>query len=168
MLVEPVQPHRWSWNLAAFHLFLLIWSGFLAFATEILSTSRYLHLIFPWKHLKVNISWNTSFPLHVYIHSFCTGPDPYFNSHSMGWDLISIFRNLPSESNFYMATSYRCSKSALNQLIKCFSLDIPEVDLTFLFKIWSKSFICDMNRRAKYLLAWWSCLHLFPGGLSVC
>jgi len=41
--------------------------------------------------------------------------------------LGSISRNLPSESNFYMATSYRCSKSALNQLIKCFSLDIPEV-----------------------------------------
>jgi len=38
--------------------------------------------------------------------------------------------NQPSESNFYMATSYRCSKSALNQLIKCFSLSIPEV--TFL------------------------------------
>jgi len=44
--------------------------------------------------------------------------------------LGSISKNLPSESNFYMATSYRCSKSALNQLIKCFSLDIPEV--TFL------------------------------------
>ena len=43
------------------------------------------------------------------------------------WSLISSLRNLPSESNFYMATSYRCSKSALNQLIKCFSLDIPEV-----------------------------------------
>ena len=41
--------------------------------------------------------------------------------------LGSVGRNLPSESNFYMATSYRCSKSALNQLIKCFSLDIPEV-----------------------------------------
>jgi len=27
-------------------------TGFLAFATKILSTSRYLHLIFPWKHLK--------------------------------------------------------------------------------------------------------------------
>jgi len=44
--------------------------------------------------------------------------------------LGSISKNLPSETNFYMATSYRCSKSALNQLIKCFSLDIPEV--TFL------------------------------------
>merc|ERR1711997_1142043 len=44
--------------------------------------------------------------------------------------LGSISKNLPSESNFYMAPSYRCSKSALNQLIKCFSLDIPEV--TFL------------------------------------
>merc|ERR1719266_292673 len=33
--------------------------------------------------------------------------------------LGSISRNLPSESNFYMA--------ALYQLIKCFSLDIPEV-----------------------------------------
>merc|ERR1711892_1113351 len=44
--------------------------------------------------------------------------------------LGSISKNLPSESNFYMATSYRCSKSALNQLIKCLSLDIPEV--TFL------------------------------------
>merc|ERR1712212_1152103 len=41
--------------------------------------------------------------------------------------LGSISKNLPSESNFYMATSYRCSKSALNQLIKCFSLDIPDV-----------------------------------------
>merc|ERR1712168_791680 len=41
--------------------------------------------------------------------------------------LGSISKNLPSESIFYMATSYRCSKSALNQLIKCFSLDIPEV-----------------------------------------
>jgi len=41
--------------------------------------------------------------------------------------LGSIGRNLPSETNFYMATSYRCSKSALNQLIKCFSLDVPEV-----------------------------------------
>ena len=41
--------------------------------------------------------------------------------------LGSISKNLPSESNFYMATSYRCSKSALNQLIKCLSLDIPEV-----------------------------------------
>ena len=41
--------------------------------------------------------------------------------------LGSISKNLPSESNFYMTTSYRCSKSALNQLIKCFSLDIPEV-----------------------------------------
>ena len=46
-------------------------------------------------------------------------------------------RNLPSESNFYMATSYRCSKSALNQLIKCFSLDIPEVCI-FVFLIYEK------------------------------
>merc|ERR1711953_530699 len=44
--------------------------------------------------------------------------------------LGSISKNEPSESNFYMATSYRCSKSALNQLIKCFALSIPEV--TFL------------------------------------
>ena len=48
-------------------------------------------------------------------------------------------RNLPSESNFYMATSYRCSKSALNQLIKCFSLDIPEVCI-FVFLIYEKKF----------------------------
>jgi len=44
--------------------------------------------------------------------------------------LGSISKNEPSESNFYMATSYRCSKSALNQLMKCFALSIPEV--TFL------------------------------------
>lgn len=44
--------------------------------------------------------------------------------------LGSISRNLPSETNFYMATSYRCSKAALNQLIRCLALDIPEV--TFL------------------------------------
>ena len=38
-----------------------------------------------------------------------------------------------------MATSYRCSKSALNQLIKCFSLDIPEVCI-FVFLIYEKKF----------------------------
>eukprot|EP00088_Acartia_fossae_P038211 TRINITY_DN39516_c0_g1_i3.p1 TRINITY_DN39516_c0_g1~~TRINITY_DN39516_c0_g1_i3.p1 ORF type:complete len:241 (-),score=50.49 TRINITY_DN39516_c0_g1_i3:24-746(-) len=44
--------------------------------------------------------------------------------------LGSISKNCPQETNFYMATSYRCSKSALNQLVKCFSLSVPEV--TFL------------------------------------
>jgi NAD(P)-dependent dehydrogenase (short-subunit alcohol dehydrogenase family) len=44
--------------------------------------------------------------------------------------LGSISKNAPSETNFYMATSYRCSKSALNQLVRCFSLSVPEI--TFL------------------------------------
>ncbi|TRY69488.1 hypothetical protein TCAL_15118, partial [Tigriopus californicus] len=36
--------------------------------------------------------------------------------------LGSIQLNTPKETNFYMSTSYRCSKAALNQLVKCFSL----------------------------------------------
>jgi len=44
--------------------------------------------------------------------------------------LGSISRNTPRETNFYMATSYRCSKAALNMLIKCLAVDIKEV--TFL------------------------------------
>merc|ERR1711973_79064 len=44
--------------------------------------------------------------------------------------LGSISKNEPSESNFYMCTSYSCSKAAMNQLIKCFALSIPEI--TFL------------------------------------
>merc|ERR1711962_1150692 len=41
--------------------------------------------------------------------------------------LGSISKNQPSETNFYMCTSYRCSKTALNQLIRCFALSEPEV-----------------------------------------
>jgi len=44
--------------------------------------------------------------------------------------LGSTSRNEPKETNFYMATSYRCSKAALNMLVKCMALDIKEV--TFL------------------------------------
>eukprot|EP00095_Tigriopus_kingsejongensis_P009183 maker-scaffold145_size311916-snap-gene-2.25 protein:Tk09183 transcript:maker-scaffold145_size311916-snap-gene-2.25-mRNA-1 annotation:"short chain oxidoreductase" len=36
--------------------------------------------------------------------------------------LGSIACNVPKETNFYMATTYRCSKSALNQLVKSFSV----------------------------------------------
>ena len=85
------------------------------------------HLLFP--HVESSPSSHWFWSCSVILNLTLLYIFPILTQSMASLRIISSLRNLPNESNFYMATSYRCSKSALNQLIKCFSLDIPEVSV---------------------------------------